>query len=152
MLVSIYGIQRRLPIVRLDGKDYFIMSGTYQRLHGEKLIDEKYGRGGGIVRQKTATYKHRWQMTLMVPLSVSYVSYQHPDPGKVFDFGDLATLRASDDKLYPVDGLEYYDVDRLEDFTGSYQHYVYLTKDWETPNADDVGIWQVPITLWGRDA
>ena len=152
MLVILNGIQKRLPIVRLDGKDYFLLSGSYQRLHNEKIINERYTEDGSIDRQARATYKHRWQFTVVAPSSVSYITYQHPDPSKSFDFGTLGTIHATMDKLYPEDGLEYYDIDVLEDFSGTYTHYVYAAKEWEAPHGDDPGLWQVPITLWGSDA
>jgi len=154
VLVSIDGLQKRLPIVRIDGKDYFLLGGTYQRLHNEKIISERYTTGGDFDRQAVNTEKKRWKFTIVAPLSATYVSYDmsYMPSWKEFDFGDLVTLHTSADKVYPYDGLEYYDIDRLEDFRGTYGSYVYMKLDWEAPMNNDPGIWQVPVELWGRDS
>jgi hypothetical protein len=155
VLVFIQGTgEKRLPIIRLDGKDYFLLGGTYQRLHNEKIINERYAIDGEFDRQMKNTGKKRWKFTVLVPASISYLSYDIlSDPSiAAFDFGDLATLHTSADKVYPYDGLYYYDIDRFENFTGTYSHYVYMKIDWETPNNNDPGQWQIPVELWGRDA
>lgn len=150
--INICGIQSRLPVVRLDGHDYMIMSNTYQVLKSEKLITDRYNKDGGIDRQKVCTYKHRWKMTLVVPTNTSYISMVNPNPGESFNFGTMSTLIASDDKTYPNDGLEFYDIESLGIFTGSYTSYVYMSKDWATPYNNDPTVYQVPVDLWGRDA
>lgn len=155
MQVSINGTGRKsLPIVRIDGRDYFLLGGTYQRLHNEKIISERYAIDGGFDRQIMNTGKHRWKFTVLTISSIGTMTYMSSyDPSWMqFSFGDLDSLRASADKVYPSDGLEYYDVDCLENFTGTYSHYVYMKVDWESPHNNDVGIWQVPVELWGRDS
>lgn len=145
--ITINGIQRRLPIIRLDGRDYFIMGGTYQRLYHEKIINERYTSTGAIKRQIVNTRKIRWRMTLMVPTSYTQVTVT----GGTFNVGDIDTLHASANKMPPNDLLAYYDITAYQNFAGSYTHYVYLKLDWEQPNANDPGVWQVPIELWGYE-
>jgi hypothetical protein len=143
-----------LPIVRIDGRDYFILSGTYQRLYNEKIISERYASDGDFDRQVLNTEKTRWKFTILTPFHTSYMSYsvEWEDGFTDFSFGDLGTLHASADKVYPQDGLYFFDIDRFENFYGTYSHYVYLKLDWEAPQNNDPGVWQVPVELWGRDA
>lgn len=150
--IYINGVRKNLPLIRLDGKDYIILSGSYQRLRNEKLITDRYTKDGEIDRQKKNTGKHRWKMTLVIPASSSYLTLRNLQPGESFDFGDMSTILASDDKVYPQDGLEFYDVSANGMFGGSYTHYVYMNMDWESPYGDDPGIFSVPLELWGRDA
>jgi len=145
MNISINGIRQRLPIVRIDGKDYFLMGGTYSRLDNEKIITERYTPGGEADRQILVTGKSRWKFTIMAPFSASYVTY---DIGG-FAFGDLASLHTSAEKVPPNDLLDYYDISALENFGGSRTQQVYMKIEWEVPDRDDPGIWQVPTELWG---
>jgi len=145
--INLNGIQQSLPIVRIDGRDYFLMGGTYQRLDNEKIITERYTPAGAIDRQILVTGKARWKFTIMAPLSASYITYS----GGNYIFGDLASLHTSADKVPPNDALAYYDISALGNFGGTYTHYAYLKIDWETPNNDDPGIWQVPTELWGYE-
>jgi len=149
--ITINGIQQSIPIVRLDGKDYFVLGGTYQRLRNEKIITDQYTKDGEIDRQKTNTNKTRWKFTLTIPASASYVSSKNLGAGESFDFGDMGTILASSDKVYPYDGLYFYDITANGLFGGTYTSYVYMLMDWESPNNNDPGIWQVPVELWGRD-
>lgn len=147
-LITIHGVQFRLPIVRLDGKDYFILGGSYQRLHHEKEVQERYTNAGEADRQVVSTDWLRWQMTLVIPFDSSYASASDGYGGMTF--GGLDDLHTTMDKAYPHDGLQFYDISALENFGGTYTHYVYAKAEWETPHNNDPGIWQLPIELWGR--
>lgn len=149
--ISINGIRYSVPIVRLDGYDYFILGGTYQRLRHEKIINDRYSKDGEIDRQKKNTGKNRWRMTLVIPLSSSYVNLLSVDAGESFNFGNMSTILASDDKEYPYDGLYFYDVTSNGIFSGTYTSYVHMMMDWESLWNNDPGIFQVPVELWGRD-
>ncbi len=153
MIINVNGIERRIPMIRLDGRDYFILGGTYQRLHNERMVKEQYTPAGDGERQVQATEWKRWQMTLLVPLLTSQISYSAPSSQfDNFVFGDLDSIHATLAKEYPSNGLEYYDVHVLENFSSSYTHYVYASKEWETPHGNDPGLWEIPINLWGRDS
>ncbi len=148
-IILLDGIRRSLPIIRLDGKDYFLLGGTYSRLVNETQTTEMYTEAEEGDFQSVVTDWHRFQMTILAPLSASYISYQ-ASPGS-FTFGDLGTLHTTLSKKYPEDGLEYYDVSALENFSGTYTHLVFATFDWEAPHNNDPGLWQVPIKLWGQE-
>jgi len=141
-----------LPPVKLDGKVYAVLQGTYQRLLNEKQVVERYTANGNIDFQKQNTYKHRWQMTLMVPLSTSYIVIGNDCPIVEADFGTLADLQASDDKVAPSSQLQFYDIGNDWDFSGTYNYLVYVTKMDLTQPHMDLYKWQVPISLWGEDA
>jgi len=150
--VVIDGIQRRLPIVRIDGKDYFIMGGTYQVLPNEREVNEQYDTGGGIDVQVRQTDKWRWVFTLLVPYNSYCVETIRDNDNGALDIGYAADLRASSYKTAPDDLLGFYDITAFEDFTGSYTHLVYLQTEWWSPDKDDPGKWQVPVKLWGYEA
>ncbi len=140
-----------IPPIKLDGKVYIVMTGTYQRLKNEKIITARYTDSGGIDLQKVNTEKHRWKMTLLVPTSTSNVTVS----GAAFsssDMGTVSDLQATFDKMSPDDLLAFYDIDREWVFAGEEPYSVYIdSMDKRPPNNDDIGTWQVPITLWGYD-
>jgi hypothetical protein len=148
MITRVDGIERRIPIIRLDGRDYFVLGGTYQRLHNERIIKEQYTPAGEGDRQVKATSWKRWKMTLIVPQSTSQIN----SSGSGFTFGDINSIHNTLKKQYPDNGLEYYDISALENFGGTYTHYVYAKNDWETPHNNDPGIWEVPVQIWGRNS
>lgn len=141
-----------IPPIKLDGKVYVVLQGTYQRLLNEKQITARYTSSGGIDLQKQNTGKHRWMMTLIVPVSTSYLVLTH-SPISASDFGTLADLQASDDKVAPSSQLQLYDIENDWDFSGSYNYLVYIDKmENAQPYQNDIYKWQVPISLWGEDA
>lgn len=147
MPITIDTTQRRLPLIKLDSNVYFVMSDTYQRLDSEKVIDEKYTLSLNIDRQVQNTGCHRWKMTLLVPLSTSNITYTSEYTG--YSFGNLDTLHTTADKVYPYDLIEYWDITKLEDFSGTYSHQVYVRLDWESPFNNDPKTYQIPLELWG---
>lgn len=150
-IVALTGDEKRLPIIRIDGRDYFITGGSYTKLHNEKaFLTEEYTAGGNISRSFVQTYSHRWNMTLRVPLVHTQV--QIPSDMSWLLPGDRSYLHASNAKCPPSDLLEYYDVTCQENFSGSESHLVYINLGQEAPHNDDVTIWDIPVTLWGYDA
>lgn len=137
-----------LPPIKLDGYVYFVVSGTYQFTHNEKIISEEYTSAGDIDRQTQNTRKHRWAMTLKVPRTSQNVEVKE---GTLESIGNITTLRASSDKEPPSDFLDFYDITTNWDFSGDNTHRAYLLKETEQPNSDDIGILQVVIQLWGMD-
>jgi len=142
--LQIVGIQYSMPIIRIDGKDYFIMGGTYQRLYYEQTITERYTNEAVLERQFANTYYSRWKMTLLVPTEKAEITILG---GESLDIGLLDDLHQSAESS---DMVEFYDIDCWEQFSPSYIHYVYLNLDWEQPAFNDVSLWQVPVELWGR--
>ena len=148
-IINIQSLTFKLPVIRLDGKDYFITGGTYQKLHNERIITEEYTAAGEISRSVVLTGKHRWQMTLHVPASYTQVGL--PADMQSLQVGDRTYLHATLAKEPPSDLLEFYDVVCNGNFSGTYTHLVYLSADWEAPHNDDIGEWVIPISLWGYD-
>lgn len=144
------GIHRN-PVIRLDGKDYFILGGTYQKLHNEKIRTDRYTKDGEIDRQEVVTNKNRWKFTIVVPASTSYMHYAEGFDGSGYDFGVVADLRASAAKVWPYNGLYYYDITANEDFSSTYTSYVHMSTDWESLYNNDPFVYQIPVELWGRD-
>lgn len=137
-----------LPPIKLDGYVYFVVTGTHQFTHNEKIISEGYTSSGGIDRQTQNTRKHRWAMTLKVPRTSQNVELKQ---GVLENIGNIATLRASADKEAPDDFLDFYDITSNWDFSGDHDYRAYLVKETEQPNSDDIGVLQVVIQLWGMD-
>jgi hypothetical protein len=146
--IALFGEGGGLPPIKLDGYVYFVVSGTYQFTHNEKIISEDYTSSGNMDRQTQNTRKHRWAMTLKVPRTSQNVELKQ---GTLESIGNITTLRASSDKEPPDDFLALYDIITNWDFSGDNTHRVYLLKEAEQPNNDDIGILQVPIQLWGMD-
>jgi len=140
------------PPVKIDGKVYSVLHNTYQRMLNEKQTVERYTSNGSIDFQKQNTHCHRWQMTLIVPLSSSYVTLSTDCPVSINDIGTLADLQASDDKVAPSSQMQFYDIENEWDFSGTYNYLVYMTRMDNTQPYHDVYKWQVPISLWGYDA
>ncbi len=141
-----------LPPVKLDDKVYILLQGTYQRLMNEKQTTARYTSSGGIDFQKQNTYKHRWNFTLVVPRSTSYMTLGEDCSITLSDFGTLADLQATDDKVAPTSQLQFYDIELDWDFSGTYQYLVYMEKmDTVQPHQGDIYTWQVPISLWGYE-
>lgn len=142
-----------LPPVKLDGKVYLLLQGTYQRLMNEKQTTARFTSAGGIDFQKQNTYKHRWSFTIVAPRSTSYIVLGEDCPIDLADFGTLADLQASDDKVAPSSQLQFHDIETDWDFSGTYQYLVYIERMENTqPHQGNIYQWQVPITLWGEDA
>lgn len=137
-----------VPPIKLDGKVYFVMDGTYSRTWSEKQIAEEYTTQGAIDRQMLDTGKYRFKMTLLVVTSTSNVVQTD---GTLANLGSLTNLHTSAAKAAPSDMLDYYDISTNWDFTGDKTHEVYLKLGEETPHNNDIGTWQVPIELWGED-
>lgn len=140
-----------IPPIKLDGKVYTLLQGTYQRMLNEKVTVERYTSKGTIDFQKQNTGRHRWQMTLVVPLSTSYITTGSDCPIPASDMGTLADLQATDDKVAPSSQLQFYDIENDWDFSGTYNYLVYMTKMENTQPYHDIYKWQVPISLWGAD-
>jgi len=143
--VTIQGEQRRIPVVQLDGKIYFILGGTYNFLHDEKRIQENYLASGEVDRQIQNTGKTRHKFNIIAPSTADLVDVQ----GASWDVGTRDDLHTSADKVPPYDWLEFYDISADQDFSGTYTHYVVMKIDWEVPYNNDPGIWQIPVELWG---
>lgn len=139
--------ERKYPAVKIDDHVYFIMAGTYQFLHSEKIINEQHTRSGDPDRQIIDTGTHRWRMTLLVPVALSQVSSTESWAATI---GVKTDLHTSGDKLPPSDYLDYWDITANEAFGGTKTHQVYLKLDWEVPVANDRGVWQIPVELWGQ--
>lgn len=137
-----------MPPIKLDGFIYFVAEGTYSRTYSEKIITEKYTSSGEIDRQILNTGKHRWKMTLIVPLDANQVDQQVRDLGTV---GDLDDLHTTADKMPAADLLDFWDISTNWDLSGIKTHVAYLKLSDEVPRKNDIGVWQIPIALWGYD-
>ena len=141
-----------LTPIKLDGKIYIVSAGSYSMMENEKIIAARHTANGAIDMQRVETSKHRWSMTLMVPTSTDNVTLIDAS-FSASDMGTLSDLQTTCDKLAPSDLLDFYDIDSEWDFSGAVPYNVYVDGlDFQSPNNNDIGLWQVPITLWGKDA
>lgn len=149
-VVKIQVTTRGLPPIKLDGKVYFLQTGTYSVKYSEKLIEEAYAADTDMDRQMRNTDKHRWSFTILVPINTNLLDINGDlSPS---DCGTRTDLHTSADKEPPSDLLDFYDISTNWDFSGAKTHQVYLTLGDEAPHNDDIGKWTIVVTLWGKDA
>ena len=96
--------------------------------------------------------KHRWVFTLMVPTSTDNVLLRGTGGLSLGDVGTVDDLHATADKVSPSDLIDFYDVTTGWDFSGDKTHQAYVKLGSESPNDNDIGLWQIPVELWGLDS
>lgn len=138
--------------IKLDGKVYSVVGGSHSFLENEKITTARHTANGGIDFQRIETGCHRLRMTLRVPVSTDYVTVEDADFTSS-SMGTLSNLQTTADKLAPSDLLDFYDIDSEWDFSGGVPYNVYMDSiNFCTPFNNDIGLWDIPITLWGKDA
>jgi hypothetical protein len=146
-----YHAQNALPPVKLDGYIYSVMEGSYQKTHNEQIVDEKYTPSGEMSRQRLTTNKHRWAMTFLVPINDSQIQVEGGGAPTTQPWGTLSTIHNTIGLPVTYDMVYYYDVTTNWDFSGAPTHYVYATGDQEVPHNNNISMWEVVISLWGKD-